>query len=290
MATGKHAFAMDAGVVECVAHHHLTFQLAAAVTQTVGGLRAHRRLREHLLTATEAGKRAILYTGVFVEQEALLGRVVIPGRTFQSGEAVHDQGRALILRADTGAQHFRRKTPAALVQRAYLERIDDVGLERYAQRRALNHLPVVESIAPTARVHHVTRRSCTRLQRVAHGAPAQHGLLAALVQTDGEVGHRERGHNKRLVVHRADISQHALVNRAAEVKLEIGVVAQTHVGEVLVRKHLEDDARNVGGARFAIVAVPQGAHLEIIFLHVAVNALIQQAGQVAAGMPVHAAG
>ena len=64
---------------------------------------------------------------------------------------------------------------------------------------------------------------------------------------------------------RTDIPQNTFIDGAAHEEFETRVAAQTHVGEILVRKQFQQHRRNTRNTCFVIGAVPQPAALPVGF-------------------------
>ena len=65
-------------------------------------------------------------------------------------------------------------------------------------------------------------------------------------------------------MHTADIAQQGLVDAACEIEAEVGILTETHIGEVLVRHRLDDGAGHLRHAALRVVAVEEFAALPLV--------------------------
>ena len=66
------------------------------------------------------------------------------------------------------------------------------------------------------------------------------------------------------MVHTTDVTQKCLIDAACEVEAEVGILSETHIGEVLVRHRLDDGTGHLRHTALGVVAVEEFAPLPLV--------------------------
>ena len=93
---------------------------------------------------------------------------------------------------------------------------------------------IVKTLLSLASIYDVGLRTGSRFERVVDSRPRERGRLLVLLEINVEVVDRQWLYDIAAVMLFCQELNYSLIYRAAEVKLELRVVATLHVGEVLV--------------------------------------------------------
>ena len=253
---------MGGSIVEGVAHDGLALPFAAAMPQSTRTLAADVLLGKVELCATVAIGLAPWHTIVGIEVEPLCTVGVDHGRGGKALEPVHHKDGGSIRSMEYCRQFFRIETLAALVHRCHLEAVEQVGLQFQSACRAVDAYAVVIVLLSCRCVEDVGIRASCGFTVVGLRLPPD-GERVAPVEFCTELLWSERCHHIVGMVRLGIEAQDGFVETACQGKAEVGVVAQPHVGEILVGECLDDGRRHDGATGFGIVAVVEVADVPL---------------------------
>ena len=128
---------------------------------------------------------------------------------------------------------------------------------------ALDILSIVETTSACSRINHVARRLSGGFEGIIYRRPVnlcfaltrQHHIHMIRGEGRDDVGH---------LVHTTDVSQQGFIDAAGEVETEVRILAEAHIGKVLVRHGLDDGAGHLRHTALRVVAIVEFAPLPLV--------------------------
>ena len=182
-------------------------------------------------------------------------------------EAVDNQDILLGFRYIESRHDLTRETLAATIHSRNTETVKRVRLDIQQGRRVipLEITAIVKTVISYSCINNVSRGRRRGLVDVGNSIPAE-SCLSLFRQLNPQVIGSQRRNSIVGVMHSADIAEQSLVDTAGKVELEVGVLAEAHIGKVLMRHGLQNGTRHFGDSGFGIVPVPELTHLPVAIL------------------------
>ena len=182
-------------------------------------------------------------------------------------EAVDNQDILLGLRYIESRYDLTRETLATIVHSRNTETVKRIRFDIQDGRGLISFeiAAIVKTVIPYSCINNVSRGRGRGLVDVGNSIPAE-SCLSLFRQLNTQVIGSQGRNGIVGVMHPADITEQSLVDTAGKVELEVGVLAEAHIGKVLMRHGLQDGTRHFGNTGFGIVPVPELTHLPVAIL------------------------